>query len=43
MKGVCYLSSVPMRSEPSDRAEMVNQIIYGETFDILLQEKNGVK
>lgn len=43
MKGVCYLSSVPMRSEPSDRAEMVNQIIYGETFDILLQEEKWSK
>lgn len=38
MKGVCLLSSIPMRSEPTDRAEMVNQVIYGETFDILIQE-----
>lgn len=43
MKGVCLLSSIPMRSEPTDRAEMVNQVIYGETFDILIQEEKWSK
>lgn len=34
------LSLVPMRSEASDKAEMVNQILFGETFGILeVQEK----
>ena len=32
--GYCHLSLVPMRAEPSDRAEMVNQILFGETFSI---------
>lgn len=43
MKGVCLLSSIPMRSEPTDRAEMVNQVIYGETFDILIHEEKWSK
>ncbi len=40
MKGIIYLAAVPLRKEPSDRAEMVNQILYGETFEVLeTQEK----
>jgi hypothetical protein len=36
----CVLSIIPMRREASDRAEMVNQILFGETFHILeVQEK----
>lgn len=35
MKGESLLSLVPMRAEPSDKAEMVNQILYGETFEII--------
>lgn len=34
------LSVIPMRATPSDKAEMVNQILFGETFDMLeIQEK----
>ncbi len=32
---ICLLSAIPMRKEPSDRSEMVNQIIYGESMAIL--------
>lgn len=35
MKGIANLSCIPMRNEPSDRAEMTNQVLFGETFDIL--------
>lgn len=35
MKAYCFLSAVPMRREPSDRSEMVNQLLKGDTFDIL--------
>lgn len=38
MKGICFLSAIPMRNEPSDKAEMINQVLYGETFDILKME-----
>ena len=35
MQAYCFLSAVPLRSQPSDRAEMVNQLLQGDTFDIL--------
>lgn len=31
----CELSAVPMRREPSDRSEMTNQILFGETMQLL--------
>lgn len=37
-KGYCFLAAVPMRREPSDRSEMVNQLLYGDSFDILDQQ-----
>lgn len=43
MKGICFLSAVPVRSEPSDKAELVNQALFGETFDILQQEEKWSK
>ncbi len=33
--GICNLSIVPLRVEPSDSTELVSQILYGETFKIL--------
>ncbi|WP_405328613.1 NlpC/P60 family protein [Leeuwenhoekiella sp. LLG6367-2.1] len=33
--GICPLSIVPMRSEPADQAEMINQVLYGEHFKVL--------
>lgn len=35
MNGINYLSVVPMRKETSDKSEMINQVLYGETFKIL--------
>ena len=32
---ICPLSVVPMRKEPSDKSEMVNQVLFGETMDVL--------
>jgi len=32
--GICTLSIVPMRSEPSDPSELVNQLLYGEVFKV---------
>lgn len=37
--GICHLSIVPMRSEPSDRSELVNQILYGEHFKVVEHRK----
>lgn len=33
--GLCHISVVPLRAQPSDVSEMVSQILYGETFQIL--------
>ena len=33
--GVCHLTVIPMRAEPSHRAEMVNQLLFGETYRVL--------
>lgn len=35
MTGIVQLSVIPMRATPSDKAEMVNQVLFGETFDIV--------
>ena len=34
-QAICTLSVIPMRKEPSDRSEMVNQVLFGETMEIL--------
>ncbi len=40
MKGYCFLSAVPMRAEASDRAEMVSQLVLGDTVEVVdRQEK----
>lgn len=35
MNGYIHLSAVPMRAEASDRAEMVNQLLAGDTVEVL--------
>jgi gamma-D-glutamyl-L-lysine dipeptidyl-peptidase len=40
MKGINCLSILPVRSEPSDRSEMVTQLLFGEMYTIL-DEKDG--
>ena len=35
MVGICHLTVIPMRAEPSHRAEMVSQLLFGETFRML--------
>lgn len=37
--GVCGLSAIPMRKEPADASEMVNQVLFGECFQILEANK----
>ncbi len=36
--GICVLSSVPMRREPTHRSEMVNQLLFGERWDCIREE-----
>lgn len=33
--GICHLAVIPMRAEPSHRAEMVSQLLFGETYRVL--------
>lgn len=40
ISGICNLPLVPLRFEPSEKSEMVTQILFGEIFD-LQEEKNG--
>jgi gamma-D-glutamyl-L-lysine dipeptidyl-peptidase len=40
MNAICPLAQVPVRSEPSDRSEMVTQLLFGETFSILEERGN---
>lgn len=40
MNAICPLAQVPVRFEPSDRSEMVTQILFGETFNILEERGN---
>lgn len=41
--GICDLSVIPLRAEPSDKSEMVSQILFGESFEILLKEKQWLR
>ena len=41
--GICDLSIIPMRSKPSDKEEMINQVLFGEHFHIIEKEKDWVK
>lgn len=38
--GFCNLTCVPVRAEASDRSEMVNQLLFGEVFEIIDAIKN---
>lgn len=33
--GICSLSSIPVRLEPSEKSEMITQILFGEHFSIM--------
>ena len=42
-KGICTVSVAALRSEPSHRAEMTSQLLYGETVKILANEGKFLK
>lgn len=42
-KGICALSVVPLRAEASDSSEMVNQILFGETYKVVEERKKWLK
>jgi len=41
--GICNLSIVPLRLEDSDMSEMVNQVLFGEHFEVLEKDKKWSK
>lgn len=41
--GICQLSMVPLRLEPSDTSEMVSQVLFGEHFTVLEKDKKWSK
>ncbi len=43
MFGLCNLANIPLRLEPSDRSELVSQVLFGEHFTILEQNQKWSK
>ena len=43
MKGHCIITCTPIRSEMSDRSEMISQLLYGEIFEIIESHQNWTK
>jgi len=43
MKFMTKISAVPIRAEPSHRAEMVSQLLYGELVEIMEEQTEWVK
>lgn len=43
MFGICNLSIIPLRLEPSDRSEIVSQVLFGEHFKVIDQLKQWSK
>lgn len=41
--GIGALSAVPLRAEPSDRSEMVNQLLFGESYQVLEKRKKWLR
>jgi gamma-D-glutamyl-L-lysine dipeptidyl-peptidase len=43
MFGVCQLSVIPIRSKPADVAEIVSQLLFGETYKVLDKRRKWTK
>ncbi|MDQ3192037.1 MAG: C40 family peptidase [Bacteroidota bacterium] len=41
--GICNLGIVPCRVEPSDKSEMLSQLLFGEHFKIISENKNWLE
>lgn len=40
MHGICTFSILPLRAAPSHKSEMVSQLLFGETYDVLEEPDN---
>ncbi len=43
MFAICNLAIIPLRAEPSDRSEIVSQVLFGEHFEIIETQKQWSK
>jgi gamma-D-glutamyl-L-lysine dipeptidyl-peptidase len=43
LRGQCLLSSIPLRDKPESASEMVSQVLYGETYEILDREEGWIQ
>jgi len=41
--GICSLSVIPMRRDPNEMSEMVSQVLFGETFELIEWGEKWVK
>ncbi len=41
--GIALLSSIPLRNEGSHRSEMVSQLLFGDCYEVILQQNNWLK
>ncbi len=41
MFGICTYNLVPIRAEASDKSEMVTQLLFGDTYELLRESENG--
>ena len=41
--GICTLSVIPVRAEPTDASEMVNQLLFGEVYEVLIQRNDWLR
>lgn len=38
--GICNIALIPLRAQPSHKSEMVSQLLFGDSFEILDQKQN---
>ena len=41
--GICHLNCIAIRNDPSDHSEMVSQLLFGETFQVLHEDGLWIK
>jgi hypothetical protein len=39
-KGICHLTLIPIRANPESKSEMVTQLLFGETYQVLASNKD---
>ena len=43
MFAICNLAIIPLRAEPSDRSEIVSQVLFGEHFEVIEKQNQWAK